>query len=36
VAVAAVVLASMIWISKSRKSELGTEIKEMDAAGAPS
>jgi K(+)-stimulated pyrophosphate-energized sodium pump len=36
VAVAAVVLASMIWISKSRKSELGTEIKQMDAAGAPS
>jgi K(+)-stimulated pyrophosphate-energized sodium pump len=36
VAVATVVLASMIWISKSRKSELGTEIKEMDAAGAPS
>jgi K(+)-stimulated pyrophosphate-energized sodium pump len=36
VAVAAIVLASMIWISKSRKSELGTEIKEMDAAGAPS
>jgi K(+)-stimulated pyrophosphate-energized sodium pump len=36
VAVAAVVLASMIWISKSRKSELGTEIKRMDAAGAPS
>jgi K(+)-stimulated pyrophosphate-energized sodium pump len=36
VAVAAVVLASMIWISKSRKSELGAEIKEMDAAGAPS
>jgi K(+)-stimulated pyrophosphate-energized sodium pump len=36
VAIATVVLASMIWISKSRKSELGTEIKEMDAAGAPS
>ena len=36
VAVAAVVLASMIWISKSRKSELGTEIKAMDAAGASS
>jgi K(+)-stimulated pyrophosphate-energized sodium pump len=36
VAVAAVVLASMIWISKSRKSELGTEIQQMDAAGAPS
>ena len=36
VAVAAVVLASMIWISKSRKSELGTEIQRMDAAGAPS
>ncbi len=36
VAIAAIVLASMIWISKSRKSELGTEIQEMDAAGAPS
>ena len=36
VAIAAVVLASMIWVSKSRKSELGTEIKQMDAAGAPS
>jgi K(+)-stimulated pyrophosphate-energized sodium pump len=36
VAVAAVVLASMIWISKSRKSELGAEIQQMDAAGAPS
>ena len=36
VAVAAVVLASMIWVSKSRKSELGAEIKQMDAAGAPS
>jgi K(+)-stimulated pyrophosphate-energized sodium pump len=36
VAVAAVVLASMIWVSKSRRSELGTEIKQMDAAGAPS
>ena len=36
VAIAAVVLASMIWISKSRKSELGTEIQQMDAAGAPS
>jgi K(+)-stimulated pyrophosphate-energized sodium pump len=36
VAVAAVVLASMIWVSKSRKSELESEIKQMDAAGAPS
>jgi K(+)-stimulated pyrophosphate-energized sodium pump len=36
VAIAVVVLASMIWISKSRKSELGTEIQQMDAAGAPS
>jgi K(+)-stimulated pyrophosphate-energized sodium pump len=36
VAIAAVVLASMIWVSKSRKSELGSEIKQMDAAGAPS
>jgi K(+)-stimulated pyrophosphate-energized sodium pump len=36
VAIAAVVLASMIWVSKSRRSELGTEIKQMDAAGAPS
>ncbi len=36
VAIAAVVLASMIWVSKSRKSELGDEIKQRDAAGAPS
>jgi K(+)-stimulated pyrophosphate-energized sodium pump len=36
VTVAAVVLASMIWVSKSRKSELESEIKQMDAAGAPS
>jgi K(+)-stimulated pyrophosphate-energized sodium pump len=35
VAIAAVVLASMIWVSKSRKSELGDEIKQRDAAGAP-
>jgi hypothetical protein len=35
VAVSAVVLASMIWVSKSRKSELGDEIKQRDAAGAP-
>jgi K(+)-stimulated pyrophosphate-energized sodium pump len=35
VAVAVVVLASMIWVSKSRKSELGDEIKQRDAAGAP-
>jgi K(+)-stimulated pyrophosphate-energized sodium pump len=36
VAIAVVVLASMIWVSKSRKSELEAEIKQMDAAGAPS
>ena len=35
VAVSVVVLATMIWISKSRKSELGEEIKEREAAGAP-
>ncbi|MCD6020957.1 MAG: V-type H(+)-translocating pyrophosphatase, partial [Actinomycetia bacterium] len=35
VAIAAVVLASMIWVSKSRKSELGDEIKQRDVAGAP-
>ena len=35
VAVAVVVLATMIWISKSRKSELGEEIREREAAGAP-
>ena len=35
VAMSAVVLASMIWVSKSRKSELGDEIKERDVAGAP-
>ena len=36
VVIAAVVLASMIWVSKSRKSELESEIKQMDAAGASS
>jgi len=36
VAIAVVVLASMIWVSKSRKSELESEIKQMDAAGASS
>ena len=36
VTISAVVLASMIWVSKSRKSELESEIKQMDAAGAPS
>ena len=36
VAIAAAVLAAMIWVSKSRKSELEAEIKQMDAAGAPS
>jgi K(+)-stimulated pyrophosphate-energized sodium pump len=35
VAVALVVLASMIWVSKSRRSELGEEIKQRQAAGAP-
>ena len=35
VAIAVVVLASMIWVSKSRKSELGDEIKQRDVAGAP-
>ena len=35
VAVSAVVLATMIWVSKSRKSELGEEIREREAAGAP-
>jgi K(+)-stimulated pyrophosphate-energized sodium pump len=34
VAVAAVVLAAMIWVSKSRRSELETEIKQVDAARA--
>jgi K(+)-stimulated pyrophosphate-energized sodium pump len=35
-AIAAVILAVMIWISKSRKSELGDEIKRADTlAGAP-
>ncbi|MGH7541562.1 MAG: hypothetical protein ACRELC_11240, partial [Gemmatimonadota bacterium] len=34
VAIAAVVLAAMIWVSKSRKSELEAEIKQMDAARA--
>jgi hypothetical protein len=29
-----VVLAAMIWISKSRRSELETEIKQVDAARA--
>jgi K(+)-stimulated pyrophosphate-energized sodium pump len=36
VAIAAAVLAAMIWVSKSRKSELEADIKQMDAAGAPS
>ena len=35
VAVSAVILATIVWVSKSRKSELGDEIKERDAAGAP-
>jgi len=35
VAIAVVVLASMIWVSKSRKSELGEEIRQRQAAGAP-
>src|SRR5918994_203848 len=35
VAIAAAVLAAMIWVSKSRKSELGDEIKQRDAAGGP-
>jgi hypothetical protein len=26
----------MIWVSKSRRSELEAEIKQMDAAGAVS
>jgi K(+)-stimulated pyrophosphate-energized sodium pump len=34
VAIAVVVLASMIWISKSRKSELEAEIRQLDTAGA--
>ncbi|HEX6399198.1 MAG TPA: sodium-translocating pyrophosphatase, partial [Actinomycetota bacterium] len=34
VAIAAVVLAAMIWVSKSRRSELEAEIKQVDAAGA--
>jgi len=34
VAISAVALASMIWVSKSRKSDLESEIKQMDAAGA--
>jgi K(+)-stimulated pyrophosphate-energized sodium pump len=32
VAIAAVVLAVMIWISKSRRSELEAEIRQVDAA----
>jgi K(+)-stimulated pyrophosphate-energized sodium pump len=34
VAIAAVVLASMIWVSKSRRSELEGEIRQIDRAGA--
>jgi len=34
VAIAAVVLASMIWVSKSRRSELEAEIRQVDRAGA--
>jgi K(+)-stimulated pyrophosphate-energized sodium pump len=33
VAVAAIVVAVMVWISKSRKSELGEEIRAREAAG---
>jgi K(+)-stimulated pyrophosphate-energized sodium pump len=36
VAIAAVVLAVMIWVSKSRKSELEAEIKQVDAASSVS
>jgi K(+)-stimulated pyrophosphate-energized sodium pump len=32
VAISAVVLGSMIWVSKSRKSELGPEIRRLDTA----
>ena len=35
VLIAAVVLAAMIWVSKSRRSELETEIRQVDRAGAP-
>jgi K(+)-stimulated pyrophosphate-energized sodium pump len=34
VAIASVVMAVMIWVSKSRKSELEVEIKQVDTAGA--
>jgi K(+)-stimulated pyrophosphate-energized sodium pump len=34
-AVAVVVLAAMIYVSKSRRSELETEIRQMDAAPTP-
>ena len=34
VAISAVVLAAMIWVSKSRRSELETEIRQVDRAGA--
>ena len=34
VAISAVVLGAMIWVSKSRKSELGPEIRRVDAASA--
>src|ERR671918_113115 len=33
VAIATIVLASMIWVSKSRRSELETEIRQVDRAG---
>ncbi|MGZ4131901.1 MAG: sodium-translocating pyrophosphatase [Actinomycetota bacterium] len=33
VAVAAIIVAVMVWISKSRKSELGEEIRASEAAG---
>jgi K(+)-stimulated pyrophosphate-energized sodium pump len=36
VAISAVVLGAMIWVSKSRKSELGPEIRRVDAASASS
>jgi K(+)-stimulated pyrophosphate-energized sodium pump len=34
VLIAAAVLAAMIWVSKSRRSELETEIRQVDRAGA--
>jgi hypothetical protein len=34
VLVSAIVIAAMIWVSKSRRSELGEEIRAQEAAAS--